>query len=137
MSGSGSSWTVSTNTANIGSNISMSAVATSATITVNTTLPHGFVPGNTINVYQTSDNGTNNHTLVSGPFYVESVTSPSTFTYTARGVGVISGTISATVYARPDSFYTHRPFDGGVQLGTGGPAYGGQAIRMSKKYIRY
>ena len=28
---------------------------------------------------------------------------------------------------RPDCFYTHRPFDGGVQLGTGGPAHGAHA----------
>jgi hypothetical protein len=41
------------------------------------------------------------------------------------------------VYVRPDTFFTHRPFDGGVQLGTGGPQHGGQAIRQSKKYIRY
>ena len=32
---------------------------------------------------------------------------------------------------------THRPFDGGVQLGTGSPSHGAQAIRQSKKYIRY
>ena len=31
----------------------------------------------------------------------------------------------------------HRPYDGGVQLGTGGPQHGAQAIRQSKKYIRY
>ena len=41
------------------------------------------------------------------------------------------------IYARPDSFYSHRPFDGGVILGTGGPAHGSHAIRMSKKYVRY
>ena len=38
---------------------------------------------------------------------------------------------------RPDSFFIHRPYDGGVQLGTGGPQHGAQAIRQSKKYIRY
>ena len=31
----------------------------------------------------------------------------------------------------------HRPYDDGVQLGTGGPQHGAQAIRQSKKYIRY
>ena len=36
---------------------------------------------------------------------------------------------------RPDSFFIHRPYDGGVQLGTGGPQHGAQAIRQSKKYI--
>ena len=41
------------------------------------------------------------------------------------------------MFSRTDCFYTHRPFDGGVQLGTGTPAHGAQAIRQSKKYIRY
>jgi hypothetical protein len=49
----------------------------------------------------------------------------------------LSFDISGAVYARPDSFFVHRPFDGGVQLGTGGPQHGAQAIRQSKKYIRY
>ena len=45
--------------------------------------------------------------------------------------------IQGNVYLRPDSFFIHRPYDGGVQLGTGGPQHGAQAIRQSKKYIRY
>ena len=135
ISGSGSTWTVSVSQ-NVGP-IAINGIATQATITVNTTSPHGFTPGDTINVLQSSENGTNNNQLVSGPFFVETVTSNSTFTYTARGAGIITGTINGLVYARPDSFYSHRPFDGGVQLGTGLPAHGSQAIRMSKKYIRY
>jgi len=123
--------------ATVGSSSTFSAVNVNPTITVNTTSPHGFTPGETINVVVNSENGTNNNTLANGPFFVEAVTSPTTFTYTARGAGVITGTVSAQVYARPDSFYSHRPFDGGVQLGTGGPGYAAQAIRMSKKYIRY
>ena len=113
------------------------SVSGQATVTVSTITNHGFVPGQTVNISVLSESGTNNNTLVNGPFFVESVTSASTFTFTARAAGVISGTITANIYARPDSFYQHRPFDGGVQLGTGGPAYAAQAIRMSKKYIRY
>lgn len=45
--------------------------------------------------------------------------------------------LNGKVYPRPDSFFIHRPYDGGVQLGTGGPQHGAQAIRQSKKYIRY
>jgi len=45
--------------------------------------------------------------------------------------------INGDIYPRPDSFFIHRPYDGGVQLGTGGPQHGAQAIRQSKKYIRY
>jgi len=123
----------------------MTTVSAQPTITVNTTSPHGFIPGDTINMFVTSENGANNHTLCTGPFFVESVQSnvvngitvANQFTFTSRGVGVITGTVVAQLYARPDSFYSHRPFDGGVQLGTGLPAHGSQAIRMSKKYIRY
>ena len=129
-------YTISTSTGTA-SGATITGVSTQATITVNTYSPHGLVPGHTINVLCTSDNGFNNNILLTGPFFVEQVLTPSTFTYTARGVGLISGSVIATLYPRPDSFYTHRPFDGGVQLGTGLPTYDAQAIRMSKKYMRY
>ena len=98
---------------------------------------HGLIPGASILV-DVSSTGTN-HELAKGPFYVESIPSSTTVRYTARTTGVIdTGTaIVGTVYARPDSYFIHRPYDGGVQLGTGGPQHGAQAIRMSKKYIRY
>jgi len=130
-------YTGSISTVNISSPQAINGIGTAATITVNTYSPHGFTPGDTINVVQSSDSGYNNNILVSGPYFVETTPSNSTFTYTARANGVITGTIIAQIYARPDSFYSHRPFDGGVQLGTGLPAHGSQAIRMSKKYIRY
>ena len=145
--GSTGVYIVNTTTGSIGSNINFITVSTQATVTVTTTSPHGLIAGGTINVVCTSDDGTNNHTLVNGPFFVEGISSNvvnnhtviNTFTYTARGVGRINTTnpIIAQLYARPDSFYSHRPFDGGVQLGTGLPSTGSQAIRMSKKYIRY
>ena len=110
-----------------------------ATPTITVTFPaaHGFLPGDTILVSVTSDNGVNNHAIAGGPFFVETVPSLTSFTYTARSAAVITGTISALVYARPDVYFLHRPLDGGVILGTGSPSYGAQAIRMSKKYIRY
>jgi len=115
---------------------SYNANATS-TITVTFPGPHGFVPGDSITTVISSDNGSNNHTLAQGPFYVESIPSAVSLTFTARAAGTITGTILGTLYSRPDCFYIHRPFDGGVQLGTGGPSHGAHAIRMSKKYIRY
>jgi len=98
---------------------------------------HGFVPGTGLNIVITST-GTN-HQLCGGPFFVEQITGLASFRYTARTTGTIDGStaITGTVYVRPDSFFSHRPYDGGVQLGTGGPQHGGHAIRMSKKYIRY
>jgi len=114
-----------------------SGASTTGTVTVTFTSNHGLVAGDSIYVAITSDNGSNNNNLCQGPFYISSVPSATTLTYPARNVGTITGTPTGTVYVRPDSFYIHRPFDGGVSLGCGGPAHGGQAVRMSKKYIRY
>jgi len=117
--------------------ITYSNVTSPSTITVTFATAHGLVPGTSLTVTQSSDNGSNNHTLASGPFFVETVPSTTSITYTARAAGTITGVISGAVYTRPDCFYIHRPFDGGVQLGTGGPQHGAQAIRQSKKYVRY
>ena len=108
-----------------------------ATIEISFTSAHGLVPGASMLIDITST-GTN-HNLAKGPFYVESVPTTTTIRYTARAIGAIdTGTaVLGTVYSRPDSYFIHRPYDGGVQLGTGGPQHGAQAIRMSKKYIRY
>ena len=97
---------------------------------------HGFVPGNTIltSIYSS---GTN-HNLAAGPHTIESTPSETEIVYTARAAGTIQSTgIGGTIYPRPDCFYVHRPFDGGVQLGTQSPTHGAQAVRQSKKYIRY
>ena len=114
-------------------------ITTSAIATLQITFAsaHGLVPGASLLVDITST-GTN-HDLAKGPFYVESVPSSNIIRYTARTTGVIDTGVSliGTVYSRPDSYFIHRPYDGGVQLGTGGPQHGAQAIRMSKKYIRY
>lgn len=126
--------------ASIGSptfSVSGSGASTTGTITITFPINHGLVPGNSVYVSISSDNGSNNHNLIQGPSFLTTVPTKNTFTINARAVGVITGTPVGAVYARSDSFYVHRPFDGGVQLGTGGPSYGAQAIRMSKKYIRY
>lgn len=80
-----------------------------------------------------------NHQLAAGPFVITSVPSLTSLRYAARAQGFITTTepLTGTMFVRPDAFFVHRPFDGGVQLGTGGPAHGAQAIRQSKKYIRY
>ena len=108
-----------------------------ATVTVTFANPHGFVPGDTIISQVVSDAAGNNNALAQGSFFVETVPSTASLTFTARNSGIITGTITGTIYARPDAFYQHRPFDGGVILGTGSPSYGAMAVRMSKKYIRY
>ena len=106
-----------------------------STIEVSFTSNHGFVPGNTI-ITQITSFG-ENASLAAGVYFVESVPTLTTLRYTARAAGTIENNLTGTIYGRADSFFSHRPFDGGVILGTGGPAHGANAIRMSKKYIRY
>jgi hypothetical protein len=106
-----------------------------ATIEIGFLSAHGFVPGDSITVQITSAGS--NAQLAGGSYYVEQVPTTTTLRYTARTPGIIANTLTGVVYARPDSYFVHRPYDGGVQLGTGGPAHGATAIRMSKKYIRY
>jgi hypothetical protein len=106
-----------------------------STIGVTFATAHGFVPGNTITVQITSSGA--NAQLAAGAYFVESVPTPTTLQYTARAAGTIDNNLVGQIYGRPDSFFIHRPFDGGVQLGTAGPAHGSAAVRMSKKYIRY
>lgn len=108
-----------------------------ATVGITFTSAHGLVPGSSF-ITTIQSTGTN-HDLASGSFFVTAVPSSTTIQYQARAAGTIDTGVSLVgiVYPRPDGFFTHRPFDGGVQLGTGGPQHGAQAIRQSKKYIRY
>ena len=117
--------------------ISFSALAT---LRINFDTAHGLVPGDTFITTVDSDDGSNNHALAAGSFIATTIPSATALTFTARAAGTVdtvTENIVGTVYPRPDSFFIHRPFDGGVQLGTGGPQHGAQAIRQSKKYIRY
>jgi hypothetical protein len=108
-----------------------------AKITVTFPNGHGLVPGSGISVAITSAGS--NHTLLNGPAFVEEVPTKQSFRFTARSNGLIgtSPVITGIIYPRTDAFFLHRPFDGGVLLSTGTPSHGAQAIRMSKKYIRY
>jgi len=111
-----------------------------ATIEVSFDNEHGIVPGASLMVAITSDDELNNHSLAVGSIIATSIPTTRTLRYQARTAGTIDVStedISGNVYLRPDSFFVHRPYDGGVQLGTGGPQHGAQAIRQSKNYIRY
>ncbi len=125
-------------TAGIPANTTISFAAL-ATVEVTFTTAHGLVPGDSFLVTVSSDDGANNHTLLEGPFFAQQVPTLTTLRYQCRAAGAIGavGDITAILYPRPDSFFVHRPYDGGVMLGTGGPQHGAQAIRQSKKYIRY
>jgi len=116
------------------STFSFSAIAK---ITVTFPTGHGLIPGSGVSISVTS--GGVNHSLLNGPAFIEEVPNKQSFRFTVRSSGNIatSPPITGVVYPRTDAFFLHRPFDGGVLLSTGSPSHGAQAIRMSKKYIRY
>ena len=107
---------------------------TPSTITVTTPAAHGLSPGTPILVDLNS--GTN-QAYGEGPFTVLSIPSPTTFTYQGKAGAAVSGALAGSVYVKPNAYYIHRPFDGGVALGTGTPHHGAIAARQSKKYFRY
>jgi len=108
--------------------------ATPSTITVTTTYAHGLVPGTPILVDLTA--GTN-QAYGEGSFYLVSVPSTTTFTYTAKAGAAVSGSLAGVINVRTNAVFVPRPFDGGVFLGPGSPTRGAAAVRQTKKYFRY
>jgi hypothetical protein len=97
--------------------------------------PHGLVPGSPITVSDVTA-GAQAH---EGSFFIEQIVDGDTVIYDA-GQTVTSGSISTanvSIYARNDSFFTHRPFDGGVLMGPFLPVHGLDAKRQTKRYFRY
>ena len=107
---------------------------TPSTITVTTPYAHGLSPGTPIIVSLSS--GTN-QANGEGSFTVLSIPTPTTFTYQGKSGAAVSGSLTGSIYVRPSAFFIHRPFDGGVLLGSGTPHHGAMAARQSKKYFRY
>jgi hypothetical protein len=105
-------------------------------ITVTCSANHGLVAGAPI-VNIITSSGTN-HALMGGNFFVETVPSGTTFTFTARVGGAVTNSgITAKTYTRSDAYVQHRPFDGGVNIGTFLPSHGASVSRQTKKYMRY
>jgi len=108
--------------------------ANPSTITVTTTYAHGLVPGTPLLVNLSS--GTN-AAYAEGSFFIISVPSTTTFTYTAKTGAAVSSTIAGLVFVRSNAAFLPRPFDGGVLMGPGTPTRGASAVRQTKKYFRY
>jgi hypothetical protein len=105
-------------------------------ITVTCSANHGLVAGAPI-VNVITSSGTN-HSLMGGNFFVETVPTGTTFTFTARVGGAVANSgIVAKTYTRSDAYVQHRPFDGGVNIGTFLPSHGASVSRQTKKYMRY
>lgn len=113
----------------------MTGGGVSGIVTVTFPTAHGFVPGSPITVSD-STVGTQTH---EGNFFITKINSETSISYDA-GQSVTNGAITTTnisLYARNDSFFTHRPFDGGVLMGTSIPIHGLEAKRQTKRYFRY
>ena len=147
-----------------GADLPVTTVSTDAsspsTITVTFATPHGFYPGMPILVNANPTSSTlGADTLMqylSGPYYANLIANANTISFSARGLVatggagfngsgltgnygnlMVSNPYGIKIYARPDGFFTHRPGDGGVILGTASPLHGVAAVRQSKKYFRY
>ncbi len=113
----------------------MSGNGAGGVVTVTFGSPHGLVPGSPIYVLDTTA-GTQAH---EGRFFANTVINGTQISYDA-GQTVTSGSITTTnvsVYAVNDSFFIHRPFDGGVLMGPSLPVHGLEAKRQTKRYFRY
>jgi hypothetical protein len=108
--------------------------STPSVITCQTAAPHGLLPGSPLLIYD-STGGSQGY---EGNFFAESIPNGTTFSFTAKQqVSTPTSSVNISVYARNDSFFIHRPFDGGVLVGTFTPCYGLEAKRQSKRYFRY
>lgn len=106
------------------------------TVTVTTTTTHGLVPGTPITATAwTAVSGSLN---TQGDYFIDSVPTATTFTFTSitstTGTGTSTG---GSMFVQPYSTTVHRPFDGGVLISVGQPAYGSNVLRQSKKVFRY
>lgn len=106
-----------------------------STVTVTTPYEHGLSPGTPLIVDVIGS--LNNRDYVDGTFNVLSIPTTKSFTYQGKTGRAVSGSFTANIYVRPSAFFVHRPFDGGVLIGSGTPHHGALAARQSKKYFRY
>lgn len=120
-----------------GASLNVSSIVSSTNsgiVTVTTSADHGLVPGSPIYVVD-STAGTQRH---EGSFFTKQVLTGTQFTYDAEQNIISSITLgNVSIYARNDSGFIHRPFDGGVIITPTIPIHGLEAKRQTKRYFRY
>jgi hypothetical protein len=115
-------------------NIGFTSVTSSGqVITATTTDPHGFQVGD--GVYFV--NMTAVASAPNGSWQVAAVPSSTTFQVIAPNAPTTLNATAGTIYPRPDGYFAHRAFDGGVQFTSGSSAPNSAAIRQTRKYFRY
>ena len=109
-------------------------VASGNVVYVVTTTPHSLHLGNEITISGTTT------TAANGNFFVTGLTSVSGFTYAVTSGAIANGAITATtasVYARNQSLFAQRPFDGGVLFGTQSLSNLQSSIRQTRRNFHY
>jgi len=108
--------------------------ATESTITVTTSNPHGLLPGTPILI------GNQNAACpISGTWRIFNVSTPNQFKFKMTSSVTNSSMVTSGVglYAKPNGYVQHRPFDGGVILSTTDNVCGVRVIRQTRRYFRY
>jgi hypothetical protein len=122
-----------TTTAGLNSWTAFSDGATNSTITVITPTAHGLLPGQPILI-----GNQNAACSIQGQYRIVNVPNPTTFKFYANQA--ITNPITTTntgLYAKPNGFVQHRPFDGGVILSTQDNVCGTRVIRQTRRNFRY
>ena len=121
-----------------GSGASFTNTGTTVTCVTTASRPHGLNVGSLIAV-----NGTTATTNPpNGNWVVSRVPANNSFEFvvvsapTGGNITAAAGATS-TLFARPNAFSAHRPFDGGVQFSAGSGSIGNQHIRQTRRYFRY
>jgi hypothetical protein len=115
--------------------MSSDGVSNNSTLTITFSTVHGLTPGSPVAISD-STAGTQ---AWEGNYFTNEITNGTTIKI-QTGKTITAGTITITnvrIYAKNDSFFIHRPFDGGVLIGTYWPIHGLEAKRQSKRYFRY
>lgn len=98
-------------------------------VAVKTSNAHGLVAGTPITANSAG-------LTFNGSFFVSNVLSANSFNVVCSQT-VTTSLATANLYMQPYSFSIHRPYDGGVILGTSQPSHGASIVRQSKKVFRY
>ena len=104
-------------------------VSPGTNVAIRTSNAHGLVAGTPI---------TSNASglTFNGSFFVSNVLTANTFNVVCDRTVTASLALS-NIYPQPYSYSIHRPYDGGVILGTNQPSHGAAIVRQSKKVFRY
>jgi hypothetical protein len=125
--------------ASIGSSVAAISY-TGSLINVTTNIPHGLSLGNEIAVSGSTGATANNPT---GSFIISTIYSPTKFAYyvpTASiptGTNPLTGAATTYLFPRPQGYFLHRAFDGGVLFSSNGSSNYEHAVRQTRRYFRY